>query len=319
MTTQRVRNFVPSSKQWLKRVPEDLPAHAREDSHGHNWGGETWFPGKKKPYRLVPGDHPELEGVWYGFQGKTSWGETGTLWHANAYNIAGKIDGLTVWRIGDFVKGREGHGLYLRCVPSLDTTIRNYRAFKIGGQAVQREWRTSETEIPKADWIEGGGQFLLENCVAKETGLIDTGTGGNAVRASWAFSLYNTMQHTTVRNVRHYNYHSPAPHEGSLFLGYGYNSWRTPSLLVESFRSFVNDRDRPEVFLEGVDDALFQGRGVILYGPDPWIDVTEDCGKVTIDRIATDVTVRMKRSSNPHGAPKYTERVRAGETKTFNP
>jgi len=61
----------------------------------------------------------------------------------------GEINGLIVWGIGDFSKGREGHGLYLRTCPNKDFTLRNYRAFKIGGQAFQREWRTSETEIPK--------------------------------------------------------------------------------------------------------------------------------------------------------------------------
>ncbi|MCP4495096.1 MAG: hypothetical protein GY820_48515 [Gammaproteobacteria bacterium] len=319
MTSERIRTFVPSPEQWHTRIPQDLSSNAREDGHGHNWGSETWFPGKTMPFRLVPGEHEELQGEWYGFQGETSWGERGTLWHGNAYNIFGEVRDLTVWGIGDWWKGREGHGLYFRCVPSLDFKVKNYRAFKLGGQAFQREWRRGETEIPKSKWGEGGGQFVMEDCIAKETGLIDEGTGGNAVRASWAWSLYNTMQHTTLRNVRHYNYHSPAPHEGSLFLGYGSDAWRTPSLLVEDFRSFCNTKDRPEVFLEGVDEAKFTSEKVIIFGENPQIDVTEDCGALTIDKIGSDVTVRIKRASNPHGAPIRTERVKAGQAKVFHP
>jgi len=304
----------PSGVIWNTQIPEGLPAGAQEATHRMNWGEGTWYPGKTEP-ELLPTSDPKLTGVWYGFQGQTSWGESGTLWYANAYNIYGVLDGLEIWGIGDFAKGREGHGLYFRCVPNLDTTIRNYKCYKNGGQAIQREWRMHETDIPQSEWGEGGGTFLVEDCDFQETGLIDEGTGGSAVRASWALSLYNTMQHTIVRRVQHINYYSPAPHEGSLFVGFGQNAWRTPSLLVEDSLFYTLSPDRADIFLQGVDAGTV--RTTALPGLNPRIDVVNNCGAITIQEMPQDVMVNTKPGSNPHGAPIAQQLLPAGQSMTL--
>jgi hypothetical protein len=301
----------PDPAIWNTAIPDDLPHHANEGTHGMTWGQDSWYPGKTEPFFLPPGQ-PQLNGIWHRFMGTTSWGESGTLWHINAYNVYGEIDGLELWGIGDFDKGREGHGLYLRCVPHLDTTIRNYKCYKNGGQAIQREWRTTETDIPRSVWENAGGTFLVEDCDFQENGLIDEGTGGSAVRASWAMALYSTMQTTIVRRVTHINYFSPAPHEGSLFVGFGQAAWRTPLLLVEDCDFYTLSGDRADIMLQGVDDATIQR--TYIRGPNPVIDVVDNCKNVLITDMPQDVTVRIKQASNPHGYSTNVQQVAAGAT-----
>jgi hypothetical protein len=299
----------PTFRHWDTGVPVDLPSGAQEGQWGQmTWGQETWWPGVTTPHLMKP-DQPELNGLWYGYQGVTPWGDWGTLWHANAYNVYGTIDGLELWEIGDFVKGREGHGLYLRCVPHLDTTIRRCTFRKLGGQAVQREWRTTETDIPASVWGDFGGYFTIEDCDFRETGMIDT---GSAVRASWAMALSNTGQQTIIRRVTHTNYHSMGPHEGSLFVGYGQAGFRGPNLLVEEcdFRSRAGDR--AAIFVQAVDDTTICRTK--LQGLRPYIDVVDDCRQVTVFDMPQDTLVRVKRRDQPHNAPKETYIVKAGET-----
>lgn len=305
---------VPPRTIWDTKVPSGLPAGAKEGQNRMTFGDETFYPGKAKPWQLT-GAEPELRGVWYGLQDQTA-PDHGTLWHANAYNIYGVVRDLELWAIGDFLKGREGHGLYLRTIPHLDTLIERYRCYKNGGQAVQREWRRSETEIPESVWIGAGGTFTLQDCDSQETGLIDTGTGGMAVRASWAYSLYNTKQKTVVRRCKHTNFYSPSPHEGSLFVGYGKDAWRTPSLLVEDCDFWTVSSDRSDIFLQGVDDAII--RRTAIRGTGPNIDIVNNCKRVSVGNMPMDVTVREKAASGPHNAPVRTWLVKAGTTQEFN-
>lgn len=302
---------VPPRTIWDTKVPQGLPAGWRE---GKVQKTITWGFGANKPTETP--NVPELNGVWTRFLGTATWGESGTLWHAQGYNSFGTIDGLELWGIGDFVKGREGHGLYIRCVPTLDTTIRNYRCYKNGGQAIQREWRRNETAIPESEWIAGGGTFLLEDSDAQETGLIDEVAGGSSVRASWAYSLYNTGQKTIVRRNKHVNFYSPAPHEGSLFVGFGKEKWRTPQLLVEDEEYFTVSSDRSDIFLQGVDDAVIQRTAI--RGPGPNIDIVNNCKRVSVGNMPMDVTVREKAASGPHNAPVRTWLLKAGTTQEFN-
>jgi hypothetical protein len=311
---------VPSPEFWDTDTAT-LPGMQFSGSHQMTALQGSWWPGDTAPYRLVA-DDPRLTGLWSGKAAPTyfvnSQGQAkvdfGTLWHGNGYNLFGTIEGLELWDIGDFAKGREGHGLYVRCVPHLDTTIRNYRVRRIGGQAIQREWRTTETDIPRAVWGAGGGTFLVEDCDFQETGMISKGV---AARASWAISLCNTMQATTVRRVTHINYYSPAPHEGSLFVGYGQGGFRTPWLLVEDCLFWNRAADRATIFLEGVDVATIQR--VTLKGNRPYIDATDDCGSLTVREMPQDTLVRIKHATQPHNAPYRSILVLAGEERTINP
>jgi hypothetical protein len=301
----------PPYDTWDTEVPGGLPATAREDkAGGMGWGEETWWPGRIDPSPLR-GDAPELSGVWYGAIGPTPWGDYGTLWHVRAYNAYGTIDGLEVWGIGDWVKGREGHVLYLSCVPHLDTTIQNCRFRRCGAQAIQREWRTTETDIPRDAWGAAGGTFTVEDCDFRETGMISTGL---AARASWAMSLYSTGQHTIVRRVTHVNYHSPAPSEGSLFVGYGQSGFRTPTLLVEDCDFWCRSGDRAIIFLQAVDDAVI--RNTRLRGDKAYIDVVDDCGTFALEDYPDGVPtqVRIKRADQPHNAPREVRWCPDGET-----
>ena len=298
-----LKGNVTNLEQALLRVYADGNEDVNEGKVRMTFGEESWWPGQYEPWK-IPTDAPELKGIWCGFKETTEWGETGTLWHMNAYNVYGAIDGLEVRDIGDFVKGREGHGLYLRCVPWLDTTIRNYKAKRIGGQAIQREWRMSETELDG----DGSGVFLVEDCEFLETGLIES---GSAPRASWAMSLCNTGQETYVRNVVHRTTGSP-PSNGSLFVGYGQDGYRTPRLTVKDCVFENQGADRSAIFLQGVDAGVIQN--VELIGNRPHIDIVDGCGQITIDNMPQDTEIHRKRAGGPHNAPYDVFTVGKGET-----
>jgi len=274
-----------------------------------------WSNNQMKAMDAVAIPTETLKGVWRGYNTGAidpSTGQGGTLWGVRAFDVAGLVDGVELWDIGDFVKGREGHGLYLNVAPHKNLTIRNYKCFKNGAQAIQREFRLHETIMPEAVWKSAVGTFLVEDCEFAETGLIDDATGGESVRASWVMTLYGTGQHTIVRRVKHTNYHSPAPHEGTLFVGFGQSGFRTPSVLVESCDWWTEDSDRADAFFQGCDAVVV--RTTHLRGEDDYIDVVNDCKKFTISDMPEDVLVRLK---NPgpqmHGAPYKTHLVKAGE------
>lgn len=303
---------LPTYKPWLTAIPADLPINAHEGLPRMTWGESTWWPGITAP-RLIPADEPRLHGIWYGYLHPTKAYEP-TLWFINAYNLFGEIHDLEVWRVGDFENGREGHFAYVRCVPTLDMAIRRCRAFGIGGQAIQREWRRTETDIPESLWGGGGGTFTVEDCEFRETGCINY---GSAPRASWAMCLYNTMQHTIVRDVTVVNYWSIPPHEGALLVGYGQSGFRTPDLLVEDCTFWCRQGDRSLVFLQACDSVVF--RNVILRGDQAYIDIVDDCGSFTIEEYpdGRDTLVRIKDQWHPFNAPTETRICPDGQTTTI--
>lgn len=272
------------------------------------FGGDSWWPGKTSPYEM-----PAMSGVWRGYNTGApdpATGQGGTLWFARVYNAFGLIEDLEVWDCGDFVQGREGHVIYGNFVPHKDTTIRGLRVRRSGGQAVQREFRLSETSIPESVWKSAVGTFVVEDSDFQETGLLDEVHGGAAVRASWAMSLYATGQRTIVRRVKHVNFHSPEPHEGSVFIGPGQSGFRTPFALVEDCDFWTESHDRAEVFFGACD--LAQLRTTHLRGAANYVCVADDSKKFVLSEMPQDVEVRVQREY--HAPPAKTYLVKKGST-----
>lgn len=318
--------WIPPATTWETAVPGGLGGGAQEAGNTSNWGASTWYQVVVGPTSMT--GVAALTGLWYGLQSPPA-GQDYTLWFANAYNVYGLVQDLELWAIGDFVKGREGHGLYIRCMPNMDTTIRRYKAYKIGANAIQREFRTSETQIPFSVWGGGGGTFTVDDCDFRECGLIDgswispTGSGPNAARASWVMALYNTKQRTIVKNTKVINYHCPSPHEGSIGIMFGQDAWRTPYAEISDCTLYNRTKDRAEIFLQGVDSALIQHTYIYTdtnaANPKPaWIDIVQGCPDVTVSQMPQEVVVREKKASGPHNAPVNTYIVKKGHTAHFS-
>lgn len=273
----------------------------------------------------------ELPASWsgakyHGCKKKMDWGDTGTLWLANAYNVHGEVDGLEMWEIGDFSdkwpfgndgKDREGHGLYLRCLPYKDTTLRNLKARRMGAQAIQREARATETDFDVIDpdlWWDGDpGTFLVEGGDFRECGLIDGDHGGSAPRASWVLALYATRQRTIVTGTTVVNLHAPAPHEGAVYVGFGQTKHRTPYAEVSGCRFLTYHGDRAEIFYQGVDEGVVKTTEIL--GAGNYVDVVQDCGSFVLTGMPQDTVVHEKAPPpDQHRPPVKTHSVKAGST-----
>lgn len=300
-----------------------VPDNALEMGHGIGIKSPFW------PGMVVPWDATgHFTGVHRGFQGQTSWGETGTLWGFNAYNMFGDINMAEFWEVGDFQtlfgwghpagKGREGHAGYARCVPHLDTDVRFMKGYRLGGQGFQREFRTTETDISPDAWAGGGGTFRMEDCDFRETGLLDEVSGGSSPRGSWCYALYATMQRTILERCIHVNAFSPAPHEGSVFIGFGQAKFRTPYARISDCRFYTVTHDRADIFLQGVDDALVETTEIL--GANNYVDVVEDCGRVVFDNCPSDFQIHIKQAPpNQHRSPIRIYEYEAGTTKEIRP
>lgn len=116
----------------------------------------------------------------------TQMNQHGPLWWLRRYNAEGSVRDVVVWRAGDFVKGREGHVLYLNVLG--DLSIEDVTAVQCGAQVIQLVWRPKETGLPQSAWGKPGGTVSIKNLVAIDPGVINTGA---AVRASHPVSFFN--------------------------------------------------------------------------------------------------------------------------------
>ncbi len=271
---------------------------------------------------MVPTD--KMRGVWRGYNTGAvdpSTGHGGTLWFCRAFDVAGLFEDIESWDNGDFVKGAEGTVLYISVAPHKDLTVRRLKVRRNGAAAIQREFRLHETIMPESVWKSAVGTFLVEDCDWQETGLIDDEWAKthpfDAIRASWGATLYGTGQKTIVRRVTHVNYWSPPKHEGSVFVGFGQSNFRTPYALVEDCMFWTHQGDRADIFYQGVDEGIV--RRVALEGPDPYIDVVNDCKKFVLSEMPHDTLVRLKLpGAQMHGAPYQTYLVKKGLTLELN-
>ena len=255
-----------------------------------------------------------------------SWGEHGPKWGSREYNVTGVIEGVSMWRPGDWTKGREGHAWYLNVYR--DLTFRNCNVSEAGACAYYFEWRDGtsgshdETDIP---WDEAQNwlyEVALEDCTAIDCGQINFGT---AVRASWPVNFCNPGQRFRIDGMEIKTEFPPVTvsgetfqSHGGVFVGPGQADKRCPLVTIDDLMVDVTRSDRQELVLWAVDEAIIGknepigitdvgGRAdvaIVAWGEDA-------CGSVTIYPATTDLYVGLY-EDHPHKPAKETIFVPAG-------
>lgn len=120
-------------------------------------------------------------------------GAKGPTWWARDYNTIGTTEDLTVYRVGDFIGGREGHGAYE--APAGTRIWRNSNFIQGGAQGWQDAWRPYETIMPVGIWPTRNHVLSWVDCSAIDCGAINY---GNAVRAAQPWSIYGCAQSVSL-------------------------------------------------------------------------------------------------------------------------
>jgi hypothetical protein len=137
-------------------------------------------------------------------------GEHGPTWLLRNFEVAGDLNNLLAWRVGDFHAGREGHLGYFNVRGNLH--VKNLVGIQHGAQLLQLVWRTTHegetgTWQDPTKWPENQEhpvQITLENLVSIDGGVINAreGVPVSAVRASWPITIFNPgHKHVHVTGV----------------------------------------------------------------------------------------------------------------------
>ena len=144
---------------------------------------------------------------------QTSWGDPGPLWYQRAYEVRGRVDDVLVWRVGDFIKGREGHVAYhnVRGDLVIDTLV----GIQHGAQLVQLCWREGETKSDPSEWPEKNARtIVLRRLASIDGGIIDKRPGVplSAVRASWPVTIFAPGHDEILVEEPFIRTNTPEPH-----------------------------------------------------------------------------------------------------------
>lgn len=259
-----------------------------------------------------------------GNSARAPWGDHGPLWAYRGYNLSGLCEDLTIARIGDFHRGREGHPFYGN--PMGDFTLRRFAAFQCGGNvqfasAYDRQSYnpSGETYIPKADWPTSANTFRVEGVTLRDLGLI---TSGAAVRASWPFCFYSPGHNLEGFGLRVYTESAPEfeskgrsyRSHGGVFIGHAKaraaETRKTERVSLHNCVVDVVAPDREEIRLRYVGEAVMEGWRVARRDLDgefepPVLSISNDSDRLVLRDwdLLMPLTVQIHRASAFYSAP----------------
>lgn len=257
-------------------------------------------------------------------ESKEAWGPD---WGMRLYRCTGTLEGVTLHRIGDWTKLREGHGGYLSPMFG-DLLIRDCHMVGCGGHAWHVRAISEEHDpgsgIPSALLPRPGDVMEWDGCSALQCDAIDE---GHSPRASWPFNFTNPGMRWRQVGCTVETDHSARGHKacatGAFFYGFDQEPRRCERGESYNAKAVLTKSDRAVVFLEGQDEVLFEE-------PDLWetdrpaarFRIVDGCGRVTINRPRRDLLVEFAPVNDEGGAayrePYKVEPVKAGTVWSFD-
>lgn len=234
----------------------------------------------------------------------SGWEEHGPKWGLRVYNVAGLLENLELWRVGDWTQGREGHAFYGNVAG--DLTIRDLTAVQCGGQAVQVVWRVAETRLPRTLWPTAANLITLERVTAIDCGMINDGA---AVRASWPVSIFATGARVHVKDLEvrtrlpvfDGGTAGPSRSHGVLVNTWGEEGRRTPELVIDGLSGLVVQSDRPEIRATAAGDVVLRRNSLREEGGDGvcTLAFVEDCASLLVEESSAPVRILFAKADKP--------------------
>jgi hypothetical protein len=256
----------------------------------------------------------------------SSWGEAGPKWYARDFEVTGYLDDVLVWRAGDFRAGREGHVLYYNVRHNLH--LKRIVGVQHGAQLVQLVWRVSGSGETgnwnnPAAWPENAqppASIVIEKCASIDGGVINE---GNAVRASWPFSIFNpghgsvSLHDIFVRcnhpKPFHHSTRGDCHSHGFLLCSAGQRPMRTGTLLLDGIDVECTLPDREMIRVMSVDEVLIGAGRMREHLSSNGITIVNDVKRLRIEPdFDWSGPIHVRSSAAPYGQPITTLQHEAG-------